>query len=62
MSTTAPVSARSHIALTTTRFGRTLGFLWHVHICEGSAVRRTFLGLTHNQASARANRWLQNNR
>lgn len=36
------------------RAGRTLGFLGHAHICDGSVLRRTLLGWTPRHAARRA--------
>jgi hypothetical protein len=38
--------------------GRTYVVLNHAHVCEGSVVRRTLLGLTANHARRRAERWV----
>ena len=38
------------------RAGRSIGMLGHAHICDGSAIRRTVLGLTPRHAAKRATR------
>lgn len=52
------VNRQANLSLVRIQDGRTCLALGHAHICEGSVVRHTLLGLSPRHAHRRADRWL----